>query len=288
MTSLKRKILRPVRAIFKQKGLEKWLVKKTQGKTYDNFYVKLLPNNNQYTVNSYRVATRDDINFRLDISDYMEYTLYFGIKTEPREILYNLIKDGMVVLDVGTNIGETLLNFAKYNPNGLNYGFEPVPYLFERAKHNISLNQFENITLNNIALSDNEDTLFFQKPSNNNSGGIAMSKQKNDSNQAVKATKLDTFVVKQQIQKIDFIKMDVEGFEMNVLKGAENSIRKFKPLLFIELDNNNLKKGNSSSKDLVSWLEDLNYHITKADTGETINSNYAFENTHFDIICKIP
>lgn len=285
MSSLKTIILSPIRNLFKIPFLEKWILKKTNGKEYNNFFVKLLPNNKSYKKESYRNAERENIKYRLDISDYMEYTLYFGIKAESRATLLSLIKEDMIILDIGTNIGETLLNFAKINTKGINYGFEPVPYLYQRAKHNISLNNFENIILNNIALSDKKEKLFFHIPQNNNSGGIAMSKNAQQGMLEVEAMTLDNFVSNQNIEKIDFIKIDVEGFEMNVLKGGSETLTKMKPQMFIELVDNHLKRQNTSSKEVILFLKNIGYKIHHAQTKEKINENFNFQNTHFDIIC---
>lgn len=274
-----------IKNLFKISILEKWIVKQTQDKPYGNFFVKLLPSNATYPKNSLRIAKRNQITYELDISDYMEYVLYFGIDAEPRNVLNNLIKNDTVILDIGTNIGETLLNFAKINQNGMNYGFEPVPYLYKRAIKNISLNKFLNIRVNNIALSDKEESLFFQMPTNNNSGGIAMSKNTNIGSQEVKAIKLDDFLLKNSISKVDFIKIDVEGFEMNVLKGAVETLKTHKPTMFIELDDKNLKKQNSSAKELVVFLINIGYTIKHAQNQMIITENFAFENQHFDITC---
>ncbi len=286
MQSLKLTVFNFFRQIFKISFLENWIVQKTQDKPENSFWVKLLPNNKQYETPSLRLATRKGIKFKLDISDYMEYIIYFGVKTEPREILYNLISPKMTILDIGTNIGETLLNFAKINKNGLNYGFEPVPYLHERAKSNISLNNFTNITLNNIAISDKEEKLFFSLPSNNNSGGISMSKYLQTGMQEVSAIPLDSFVLQNNILGVDLIKIDVEGFETNVIRGGQETLKKYKPLLFIELSDNLLKKQNSSAKELVTLLISLGYQLNHAENQQVITENYHFENTHFDIICK--
>ncbi|TAH30659.1 MAG: FkbM family methyltransferase [Cytophagales bacterium] len=285
MSSFKTIILSPIRNLFKIPFLEKWILKKTNGKEYTNFFVKLLPSNRTYKKESYRNAERGNIKYRLDISDYMEYTLYFGIEVESRATLLSLIKEDMVILDIGTNIGETLLNFAKINTKGINYGFEPVPYLYQRAKHNIGLNNFDNIILNNIALSDKKEQLFFSIPNNNNSGGIAMSKNAQQGMLEVGAMTLDSFVANQNIDKIHFIKIDVEGFEMNVLKGGSETLTKMKPQMFIELVDNHLKRQNTSSKEVILFLKNIGYEIYHAQTKEKINENFNFQNTHFDIIC---
>lgn len=284
--SVKTRILNSIRNIAKMPAIENYLASKTQGKTIHNFYAKLLPNNYQYDTNSIRYAKRDGIEFCLDISDYMEYVIYFGLVTEPREKLYGLVKENSTILDIGTNIGETLLNFAKRNTKGRIYGFEPVPYLFRRVTKNISLNPFKNIEVNNIALSNTAETLYFDLPTNNNSGGINMNKVASGTSEKVEARTLDSFIAEKGITATDLIKIDVEGFEMNVLEGAKNTLEQFSPTLFIELDDSNLRSKGSSSKELVSFLKDRNYRIFRADDDAEINPSTDFSNCHFDIICK--
>lgn len=104
----------------------------------------------------------------------------------------------------------------------------------------------------------------------------------------VKIVSLDTFLAKKYLKSIDLIKIDVEGYEYEVLKGAKKTIFEYRPVLFIEIDDNNLKQQNSSASNVISWLDDLGYSIKRADTLEPVDSNYEkFKNCHFDVICFI-
>ena len=93
-------------------------------------------------------------------------------------------------------------------------------------------------------------------------------------------------MAKKYLKSIDLIKIDVEGYEHEVLKGAKNTIAKYHPVLFVEIDENNLIQQNSSAGILIKELEDVGYSIKRADTLEPIGPNYRkFENCHFDVIC---
>ena len=287
--SLKTQILNQFREIAKWQPIESFLVERTQNRTLNSLFPKLIPNYYQYPSGTIRQAERNGVNFQLDISDYMEYIIYYGINVEPRDKLYGLVKNGFVVLDIGANIGETLLNFAKINSKGRNIGFEPVPYIYSRLKKNLSLNNFSNIEIENIALSDKNEQLSFSIPKDQNSGGVRMRKEAHKSDygadQEVRAIQLDDFLGEKGINKIDFIKMDVEGFEMNVLKGAENSLRKFLPVLFIEVDDVMLKQQETSAAQLVEFVSTLGYTVINADTDSTVIVGDDLTNCHFDIIC---
>lgn len=285
--SLKTKALNTLRNISKAPFLENYLVGKTQGKTSDNFYAKLIPNNYQYQSNTIRKCRRDGVEYELDISDYMQYCIYYGIKTEPREVLYNLVRNGTTVIDVGTNIGETLLNFSKLNTKGLNLGFEPVPFLYERARRNIQINKFKNIVLENLALSDSFGNLSFNLDNTNNSGGIFLTETAGENpGKTVKAVTLDHYVKQNNVKNISLIKIDVEGFEMNVLQGAKETLEEFHPALFVEINNSFLQRQNTSAKELFDYLQTLNYKIFYAENRMPLSQNYSFDNKHFDIIAE--
>jgi FkbM family methyltransferase len=187
----------------------------------------------------------------------MEWVIFYGLNVEDRQYLYPLVGKEMTILDIGTNIGETLLHFAsRAGTNGCVYGFEPVEYNFEKCKSNIQLNGFSNVKVFPYALSDKNETLYFTSSSNQNSGGIYMMKDSAPQSYPVTAMTLDAFIAAENITKIDLIKMDVEGFETNVLIGGMESIRKFEPVLFIEVDRDNLQRQNSSPEELNSIQAD--------------------------------
>jgi FkbM family methyltransferase len=282
---LVRPVLNQLRNINRLSLLENFLAGKTQGKSLSNFWVRCLPPLESYKKGSIRIVKRNGIKYQLDISDYVQYVIYFGLDVEPKKALYDSIHDGMHVFDIGTNIGETLLNFAKLNPSGINYGFEPVPFLYEKAKQNIELNQFENISLHNLALSDTPASLFFELPSNRNYGSINMSTRSTNQSKQVKAVTFDQFVTDNKIEKVDFLKIDVEGFEYKVIQGAVNTISNRKPVLFIELIDDYLKKNGNSAAQLVQNLSVLGYNVYDADSNAMLNSNSNFTKRHIDILC---
>ncbi|MBK7684492.1 MAG: FkbM family methyltransferase [Bacteroidetes bacterium] len=88
------------------------------------------------------------------------------------------------------------------------------------------------------------------------------------------------------MKKVDFIKIDVEGYEYAVLSGARETL-KSKPVLFIEVNDNSLKENKSSAKELIELLIAANYStFYRADNGDPISSNTNFINCHFDLIAK--
>ena len=285
---MKTELLNSLRQVIKIRAIENSLVKLSlNGSAVAK---KIIGSNALFAQGSLRTCNRDGINYLLDISDYMDHGIYFGFNTLldfERENLYKLIKANDVVFDVGANIGETALNFAKHlNSSGKVFCFEPVPYLFERLKKNVSLNSFSNISLHNIALSDKKEDLFFNLPKEQNSSGTFLSETSSEQGKKVLSIPLDDFCIENKIEKLDMIKIDVEGFELKVLKGATQTLKKFKPKMFIEINDMHLHRAGGSAKEAIKLLEENNYTIMRDDNNEVINSNYDFFNKHFDIVCR--
>jgi FkbM family methyltransferase len=286
--NFKTKFLNIFRRISQLSSVEKILAENIRNGS--KISKKLIAGNGMYPKGTIRTCNRDGIHFKLDISDYMEHAIYFGINDTvdfDRRMLYSLIKENYTCFDIGANIGETTLNFAKLAVNGKIYSFEPVPFLFQRLKTNVELNNFQNISLNNLAISDKQEELFFENPNNNNSSGISLNKEKSASSSIVHSTTIDSFVSENNIEKIDFMKIDVEGFENFVINGGTETLKKMKPVLFIEIDNKNLYKNNSSEKILLTQLQnEFGYTLYRIDGIEKTKLT-VLENTneHYDVLC---
>lgn len=284
----KTKVLNVFRSIFKIPVLERTLASATNNKTTKSFITKLIPNNYQYQPESYRTIKRNGIRFKVDLYDYMGWLIYFGIKDEARPKLYNLLSTkNLVVFDVGTNIGETLLNFAKLVPNGQVHGFEPDIINYDRCCENLKMNTFTNIQLNNLGLGSEAGQYFIKTNTPSNRGGNKISTQFIENNtQIINIVTLDQYMVDKKLTKVDLIKIDVEGYELHVLKGATELIKKSKPVFFIELDDNNLKEQGHSAKALIHFLSEHNYSIKNSETNQIITEQVDFTNCHYDIICN--
>lgn len=282
---MKTKIFNLVRFIlFKNKFCEVILYHLTNEKSLESWWARLPANYYQYSKGAIRNVERNGLTYCLDISDYMEWVIFFGIKTEPREALYGLISNSKVIFDVGANIGETTLNIAKLcNIDCFLHSFEPDKYCFEKLKNNVGLNSFKNIKLNPFGLGEKEADYLLITPTKDNRGGnrIVLNSHEKPN---IHIKRLDDYINQNNINKVDLIKIDVEGFELKVLKGGENCIEMHRPRLFIEVNDSNLKQQGNSAEELIKFLELYYSNLKHAETGESINSNINLINKHFDLI----
>jgi FkbM family methyltransferase len=276
-----------IRSGFISLKLEYIIKELTTGKSSSSFFGKFAPNNYQYKQGTIRIFNFKGICLEADISDYVGHYLYFGFEDKSHDVLMGLVNPDFTILDIGTNIGSTLLQFANLtNEKGKVFGFEPDPINYKECVKNIGLNNFKNITVENIGLGNEKGSFNLVVDTETNRGGnrISFDNETQKSSTIINVERLDDWIQNKNISKVDLIKIDVEGFEMNVLKGGLETIKKFKPLLFIELDDNNLKQVGSTAEELIEFLEDLGYSIKHSETGKKITKNSDFVSCHFDLI----
>jgi FkbM family methyltransferase len=281
---LKTKIFNILRLILRNPLTERFLIQLTKNKKPNHVFAKLPANYYQYKKPTLRPAVIDGVRFHLDISDYMEWLLYFGIQAEPRDVLYKYASQSKIIFDVGGNFGETALFMAKFAPSdAIIHVFEPDSYCFEKLKKNMSMNKFHNIILHNFGFGAEPGMYYLKSDNEHNRGGNKIHLNK-DISPNVTIKRIDDFVKEMNIQRVDLIKIDVEGFEYHVLRGAEHTIKNYKPTLFIELNDKNLQYQGISPEELIVFLEKYYKKIIRADNHQPINSSMKFKNIHFDLI----
>jgi FkbM family methyltransferase len=275
-----------MRQVFMLAPFEKFLAKQTLGKLPDSLLGRLVPNNYQYKPGSIRVAGRNGITFRFDLNDMVDWFNYFGFKELERDKIFTLLKPDDVLLDVGANMGEFSLKVAQLvGLGGKVISFEPDPVNYQRLQTNFSLNPelAARIKVHNVGLGEFPGTVNLSVVNESNRGMNRVVRDAVNFN-SITINRLDNIVLSEQMTKVDWIKIDVEGFEMNVLKGAEQTIQQFRPSLFIELDDKNLREQNSSASELVNWLNEGGYKVTIAKSGEELKSTTDFSNCHYDVL----
>ena len=230
---------------------------------------------------------RNGINYQLDISKVVDHSFYFNLEKPSYDSILPQLKSAKVILDIGGNIGTSALYYASINSTARILSFEPHPDTFVKAVENIELNTFQNIELINLGLGTQRASLKLYEVDEHNPGmNRILTEEANFPYKIINVDVLDDILLKKEIKKVDFIKIDVEGYEYAVLSGAKETL-KLNPLLFIEINDNSLKENKSSAKQLIELLIASGYStFYRADNGESISSNTNFTNCHFDLIAK--
>lgn len=150
--------------------------------------------------------------------------------------------DAPIIFDIGANIGTYSTWLARAFPYGKIYCFEPQRLIFQMLCGNLAINNIENCYAYNIALGKNSTIFNLNEPNYNETNSFGQFSLKYDNQTYHKTTPtqmmtLDEFVMQYSIDKIDFIKIDAEGMDIDVLKGGQQTINKFKPSLLVEYTN---------------------------------------------------
>jgi FkbM family methyltransferase len=256
------------------------------------FLRKLLPPNTMYTIHDVVFCNRYGINYKLHLNDYQSWILYTYSKQDSSFEVLRFINEGDYVLDIGGNIGQTALMMGKKTgKEGQVISFEPFENTFKQFEFNLSLNKsIHNIIPEKIALGDKDEEVELYVENNNNSGGnrvLPKGIQTANPTQVSHLTSLDLYAKhnEKRFSKLNLIKNDVEGFEFKILQGATELINRFKPILFVEVNNKNLNAQGCSAYELIKFIQNLNYSIFDVNTNlkvdiEDFNTDY-----HTDVYC---
>lgn len=200
-----------------------------------------------------------------------ELALYGVHESNSTREVKRLVKPGMKILEVGANIGYyAILETKLAGKDGFLYAFEPSPFNVDLLERNLALNGIKNCEVHGKAAgAENMNTKFFVAKKSNLSSfiqrdGMDMADMAHEGKIIdVDVVRLDDFF---SDKDIDFIRMDVEGYEREILKGAEKLLTRENPPknFFIEVHSELLHKKNSSAKEIIDYLRQYGYEVIKS------------------------
>lgn len=170
-------------------------------------------------------------------------------------LLSSISSPGSVIAEIGANMGAHTVRLAKHvGMQGRVIAYEPQPVMFQALCGTIALNSLMNVDCYPYALSAETGQLMLPSldyRQQNNFGGISFEPPAEQGFPAPLHRFDDVFV----LPRLDLMKIDVEGMELRVLKGAEAMIKKFRPVIYMENDQ------KAKSADLLQWLFDHDYRV---------------------------
>jgi FkbM family methyltransferase len=193
-------------------------------------------------------------------------TLKILQRGSPEKRLYiSVLRKGDVVIDAGANVGYFTMLFSDLvGASGWVHAFEPVPATFSVLSRNLQrFPYYKNVSLNCAALGDaNKRTKIFLPNGDHGQAALVYHRDGSWRNAQVapidiEMTRLDRYA--QGLDKINLLKCDVEGAELLVLRGAESSLRRFRPKVFLEVDDRWTSSFGWSPKDVIGFLRSVGY-----------------------------
>ena len=193
-----------------------------------------------------------------------EELLLFGTH-EPlsTKALQKELKEEMICLDIGANIGYyATMESHSVGKSGWVIAIEPSPINFSFLKRNMDLQKTSNYEVHNFAIGNVESEINFLISKKSNLSRVVQEGEKIPEGCElirIPLKSIDKLVEEKKLEKLDLLRMDVEGYEMQILEGSKNTIRKFKPMIQIEIHTEIL--GPKNLKKVLSDLKNFEYEI---------------------------
>ncbi len=179
------------------------------------------------------------------------------------QVFLEKLKDDMVVVDIGANIGYYTLLAAEKAKQVIS--FEPDPVSFTYLQKNVEKNNLKNVEIHQLAIAQKAGTLDFYKNPHNFGDSRVYSFKEGKRAYTIKTISLDEFIDINNIGKVDVIKIDIQGAEGLALLGMQNTLAQQQPELFIEFFPKGLVSCGTNPKDFINALHGFGYSIWNID-----------------------
>jgi FkbM family methyltransferase len=223
-------------------------------------------------------VVRDGLRWQVDLCEGIDLAIYLGMfETDSVSVIHRLLNPGSVVLDIGANIGAHTLPMARsVGPNGKVYAFEPTQFALGKLQKNIELNADlkNHIVLEQMMLGDSTtslpDRIYSSWPlthgssQNKRHGGRLMCTT------GAQTSSVDAYVRQAGIARLDLMKIDVDGYECAVLRGAHSTLMNMRPAIIMEFAPYVLAEAGVSVEGLCEILRRHRYHLYAASRGQML------------------
>jgi len=210
------------------------------------------------------IAVRDGATYDLDLSQGIDFAIFLGNIYERRTkaALNKLVSPGSLVVDIGANIGAHTLHLAKLvGPNGRVMAFEPTAFAFRKLQRNLELNPLLasrveacHCFLTAADGADVPNAIYSSWPLAIESGLHPKHLGREMRTEAAQARSLDSILSERADRSVQLVKLDVDGFECDVLAGATSMLRDTRPIFVMELAPYVLEERGASLDQLLSYF----------------------------------
>ena len=221
---------------------------------------------------------RGGLRWRVDLCEGIDLAIYLGtFETDSISVIRRLLSPGAVALDIGANIGAHTLPMARsVGPNGKVYAFEPTQFAFRKLEKNIELNAHlkTRVVLEQMMLGDSAtrlpDQIYSSWPLIHGSGAHERHGGRLMYTMGAQTCSVDQYVREAGIRRLDLIKIDVDGYECAVLRGAHSTLTSLRPPIVMEFVPYLLQEAEASVEELCEILRRYRYHLYTASKGQML------------------
>lgn len=275
------------RRLMRLSGMDRLLGAALRAGMIPKKFERLAPQYRDYGSPTVRRISRSGLVLDLDLSDLPDWKAYFRNRDKKREKMYSLVPTGAKVLEIGCARGWVALNLAqRIGPQGRLIAADAHRPSVEETARRISLNAFHWASAACIAFSDREGTIAIAPEADQNSASVSVAL--GTAGAATRAVKLDDWLREEKIPDPDILKISVNGWETQVVKGAMEYLGRKKPLLFTEVGDFNLRRGGSSPAELLGLLRGLGYRIETTWGDPSVPEGEKLNSCLFDVVCFPP
>ena len=220
----------------------------------------------------------EECRFVCYIDDWISFLIFmygcYIIESTHARFMLKVARPGMIMFDVGANARYYTILMAsllKRLGGGVVHSFEPMSGNQARFLENMKINQLDNATLvkNIVSNQNGMKEIFFNNPQNTGTSSI-YNILETENSEKVEAITLDQYISQSGVQRVDLVKIDVEGHELEVLEGMNLSIERFSPDFFIEVNREILNSLGKSPNDLYKFLQGHGYRSYKITKNELV------------------
>lgn len=211
------------------------------------------------------------------------------------EFIYRYLKPGMTFFDIGANQGiYTLIASRQVKENGKVVAFEPIPSVMEKLKRNILINKIKNVNPEQMAVSQAESKEEMYVCID---GWESLSSLREPAEDVlcrkeiiqVRTTSLNKYVEYHNIKRIDLMKIDVEGGELDVLKGGDKLWLDHRPVVTCEIEDKRTNQWNYHASNIVDYLNNQDYQwFELSSNGKLISANQRAAHDTFSNLAAVP
>ena len=233
------------------------------------FIAKIISKLITFFISKNQTVVRNKIKWNLNLNEGIDLSIFLFGNSEKKILnlskLFSKRNDPLIIIDIGANIGSVSLILAKKFKDSKVYAIEPTNYAFNKLSTNLDLNDDlkDRVFLKQLFVSENKkpqkvwSSWNFEKSNNKHQKHMGTLKEIKQNSYI----RLEEFIETEKLTSVDFIKLDVDGHELDVLKSGEKSLAKIKPVIFIEIAPYLYPEFGYSCEELIKFIKNLNYNF---------------------------